>query len=71
MDIAMKYIQDGASASDEAVIEKYFEAAADQKRIQARNADNVADVSGTEDVKSFDDTAAGDAFAKGIKGGKL
>jgi ATP-dependent protease ClpP protease subunit len=68
LDIALKHIQGGASVTDEAVNEEYFEAALDKKRIEARNADNPPPVNtGGDDGKSDDEKLAA-AFDNGLKG---
>jgi hypothetical protein len=68
MDIALKHIQGGKSVNDEAVTEEYFNAALDNRRIDARIADNPPGFSFGGDGPGEDDEKLKAAFKAGVQG---
>ena len=64
---AVKYIESGESVLDESVHAEYLELSFKKRHLEARNADEIGDISPGGDEKA-DAKAIGDVFRAGLRG---
>jgi ATP-dependent protease ClpP protease subunit len=68
LETAAKYIEEGKSSLDEAVRAEYLALSMKKNRIDARNTDNVGDISTSQGGDGIDAKAISYAFALGVQG---